>query len=200
MNNESYYHREGPSSKDVIKDVIKSLKLNPGCRYLFKCHDIPSVDGEGIVRGSWHRVFKHYNCIHPAGCYNELSKICIDNEEFMNIVKLYINDEDVSSYGSWRGYFTFKYDIINNMKKKILNDMDILYDRKKAYHILKEKFTPYVFHWLYKPYGPRMRETMKNTQVGKQPMSNHDGIVEYYDDEGKWEDDPRNGKYYVYCG
>lgn len=191
---EPWYQCEGPSCKYVCKDIIKSLKLNAIGPYIFKCHDTPSVDGvDGIVYGSWHRVFKHYDCIHPSGCYNELSKIIIDNEEFIKIVKSHVNAID--SFGSWRGYYTFKKNIMDEYKKKIYNDMDILYERKKAYSILNEKFTPYISHWLYKPNGPRMRATMKTTLVGKD-FDVNTVAEEYNDDEGKCEDDPRNGKYY----
>ena len=70
-------------------------------------------------------------------------------------------------YGSWRGYFTFKSTIMKEINVKVLKAMDELCDKLYALSILREKFTPYINHWLYKPDGIRMREIKKNTMVGK---------------------------------
>jgi hypothetical protein len=161
---EPFYHKEGPTAMEVRKDYVKSFKLNPS-HYILRS-DNNSDDGEGNDKGKWYRVTKKECCQLPNGFYQEISKIGISEEEFRRIIVSCIPNGD-GLYGSWRGYFTFKSSIMKEINVKVLKAMDELYNKLYALSILREKFTCYINHWLYKPNGIRMREVKKNTMVGK---------------------------------
>jgi hypothetical protein len=67
-----------------------------------------------------------------------------------------------TDFGSYRGYASF------GLEKEIWDAIKADIDsRKSALTILKDKFTRYVIHFLYKPNGYRMKECAETTLVGR---------------------------------
>ena len=67
-----------------------------------------------------------------------------------------------TDFGSYRGYATFGLE--KNIWSDIYKDMDALI---MATDTIRDKFTPYVVHWLYKPKGIRMKVIAQQTLVGE---------------------------------
>ena len=101
-------------------------------------------------------VLNHINIVQIGFDPDKKEKDKIINDALMKIIPDSRND-----FGSWRGYSTFgvKAEIAKEVIKEIQRNYAIL--------TIKNKFTPYVTHYLYKPNGIRMKQVAKNTLVGK---------------------------------
>ena len=99
-------------------------------------------------------VLNHINIVNKNKDNYEKDKIIED-------AMLKIIPDSRNDFGSWRGYSTFgvKAEIAKEVIKEIQRNYAIL--------TIKNKFTPYVTHYLYKPNGIRMKQVAKNTLVGK---------------------------------
>ena len=163
---EPFYHFEGPCVIDVRNDYIKYFKScysTNTSSWVYKEHNVNK--NKSTEEGAWYRV-NRVNCItHPNGFYNEVSTLSIHNQIFKDIICECVPDD--KTYGSWKGYYTFKSTILQNIHKKVLIAMDNAYNTLYAYDVLKRKFIQYINHWLYKPGGIRMRKVANTTLVGK---------------------------------
>tara|TARA_A100001015_G_scaffold321219_1_gene450840 strand:- start:1000 stop:1371 length:372 start_codon:yes stop_codon:yes gene_type:complete len=94
----------------------------------------------------------------------KISEIEHYENEFKNIKEnaiLKIIPDDRNDFGSFRGYATFG--MKQKIAKKVLEEIKV----QISYLILKNKFIPYIKHYLYKPDGIRMKKISKTTMVGK---------------------------------
>ena len=69
-------------------------------------------------------------------------------------IKIIIPDSE-ENFGSWKMYAK------NNIKNKLIQKIKYTYNiklRKQAIQILQDKMTPYIIHYLYKPYGIRFKK------------------------------------------
>ena len=69
-----------------------------------------------------------------------------------------------NDFGSWRGYATFG--VMQQVAGEVMKEIRLKY----SLFILKQEFTPYVIHHLYKPGGMRFVEISENTLVGKKEV------------------------------
>ena len=93
-----------------------------------------------------------------------LSKLRFDVHEtdaIKDILLKHIPDSK-TDFGSYRGYATF------GLEKEILDAIRADIDsRRDALATLKNKFTQYVVHFLYKPDGYRMKKCAQTTLIGQ---------------------------------
>ena len=101
-------------------------------------------------------VLKYINIVNKGNDLYEKEKDKIIEDAMLKIIPDSRND-----FGSWRGYATFgvKAEIAKEVIKEIQRNYAIL--------TIKNKFTPYVTHYLYKPNGIRMKQLAETTLVGK---------------------------------
>jgi len=80
---------------------------------------------------------------------------CVTEDDITRIVEGNI-PEDIS-LGSWRGYVAFG---IDNIKKECMEKaiQQRILEIENAIGVLKDKFAPYILHWLYKPEGMRVKQ------------------------------------------
>ena len=101
-------------------------------------------------------VLKYINVVNKGNDLYEKEKDKIIEGALLKIIPDSRND-----FGSWRGYATFG--VKTEIAKEVIKEIQ----RNYAVLTLKNKFTPYVMHYLYKPNGIGMKQVAKNTLVGK---------------------------------
>ena len=89
-------------------------------------------------------------------------KYSIYSKETVNRILLKHIPDSKTDFGSYRGYATFGLE--KDIWSSIYKDMDVFI---RATEIIRDKLTPYVIHWLYKPKGIRMKLVSQQTLVGK---------------------------------
>ena len=99
-------------------------------------------------------VLKHINIVNQ-------NKSNPEKDEIIKNALLKIIPNSRNDFGSWRGYSTFG--VKTEIAKEVIEEIQ----RNYAILTIKNKFTPYVTHYLYKPNGVRMKQVAKNTLVGK---------------------------------
>ena len=102
-------------------------------------------------------VLKYINIVNKGNDLYEKEKDKIIEDALLKIIPDSRND-----FGSWRGYATF------GVKIELANEVITEIQRNYAILTIKNKFTPYVTHYLYKPNGIRMKQVAKNTMIGKE--------------------------------
>ena len=98
----------------------------------------------------------------PSYGSNEWRKYSIISKETVGHILLKHIPDSKTDFGSYRGYATFGLE--KNIWSDIYKDMDALI---MATDTIRDKFTPYVVHWLYKPKGIRMKVIAQQTLVGE---------------------------------
>ena len=104
-------------------------------------------------------VYKYISSYNIGRIKYQKEKDKIIQEALHEIIPNSRND-----FGSWRGYATFG--VMQQVAGEVMNEIRLKY----SLFILKQEFTPYVIHHLYKPGGIRVIEDSENTLVGKKEV------------------------------
>ena len=93
------------------------------------------------------RITKHYNIENG-------DKFPFHHRILKNTLEVFLPDDGMNNFGSYRGYSTFGLDL--DLEKQIINAyVEHMYLYERSMRVLQTEFTPYLLHYLYKPNGIR---------------------------------------------